>query len=37
VLGVAFILTGRYLGAALLLGLAVLASTCAWAFWPADR
>lgn len=37
VLGVAFIVTGRYFGAALVLGLSVLASTCAWAFWPSER
>jgi hypothetical protein len=36
VLGLAFIVTGRLLGASLLLGLGVLAAACAWAFWPAD-
>jgi len=37
VLGVGGIITGRYLGAALLFGLSLLATTCAWAFWPTDR
>jgi hypothetical protein len=37
ILGVAFIVTGRFLGAALLFGLSLLATTCAWAVWPTDR
>ena len=37
VLGVAFIVTGRLLGAALVLGLSLLAVICAWTFWPTMR
>jgi hypothetical protein len=36
-LGLAFLLTGRFLGAAVLLGLGALGATSAWALWPADR
>jgi hypothetical protein len=36
VLGVTFIVTGRFLGAAILLGLSLLAATVAWASWPTD-
>jgi hypothetical protein len=34
VLGVASILSGRLLGAAILVGLATLAAASAWALWP---
>ena len=37
VLGAANIVSGRFLGAAILVGLASLAATCAWALWPTDR
>jgi hypothetical protein len=33
-LGVASILSGRFLGAAVLVGLATLAAATAWAVWP---
>jgi hypothetical protein len=36
-LAVASILSGRFLGAAILVGLATLAAATAWALWPADR
>jgi hypothetical protein len=36
-LGMAFLVTGRLLGAALLLGLGLLGATSAWALWPTDR
>ena len=36
-LGVASILTGRLLGAAILVGLAMLAGASAWALWAADH
>ena len=36
ILGVTLVVTGRFLGAALLLGLSLLAVTCAWAFLPTD-
>jgi hypothetical protein len=28
---------GRLLGAAILVGLALLAATCAWALWPIEK
>src|SRR5207302_11195086 len=37
VLGVTFMITGRFVGAALLLGLSLLAATSAWAFWPGEH
>jgi len=37
VLGLSFLITGRFVGAALLLVLGLLAVTCAWALWPIDR
>lgn len=37
VLGVASILSGRLLGAAILVGLGMLAGASAWAFWTADH
>jgi hypothetical protein len=37
ILGVASILSGRFLGAAILVGLAVLAAASAWAFRAADH
>jgi hypothetical protein len=37
ILGVASILSGRFLGAAIVIGLASLAVACAWALWPAQR
>ena len=36
-LGVASILGGRLLGAAILVGLAMLAGASAWALWAADH
>ena len=36
-LGVASVLNGRFLGAAILVGLAGLAAASAWAFWAAGR
>jgi hypothetical protein len=36
-LGMAFLVTGRLLGAALLLGLGLLGATSAWALWPTER
>jgi uncharacterized MnhB-related membrane protein len=36
VFGVADIVSGRLLGAAILLGIASLAAACAWALWPAS-
>lgn len=35
VLGTANLVTGRFLGAAIIIGLASLAAACAWALWPA--
>ncbi len=35
VLGVANIVTGQFLGAAILIAIGTLAAGCAWAFWPA--
>jgi hypothetical protein len=35
-LGVASLLSGRFVGAAILVGLATLAAASAWALWP-DR
>jgi hypothetical protein len=35
-LGAADLVSGQLLGAALLIGLALLAAACAWALWP-DR
>jgi hypothetical protein len=37
VLGVASILSGRLLGAAILVGLGMLAGASAWAFWAVDH
>jgi len=37
ILGAANIVSGRLLGAAILLALGVLAASCAWALWPTDR
>jgi hypothetical protein len=37
VLGAANILSGRFLGAAVLIGIASLAAACAWAIWPTNR
>jgi hypothetical protein len=37
ILGAAFVVSGRLLGAAILLALGTLAATCAWALWPTDR
>ena len=37
VLGAAELITGRLLGAAILLGIASLAAGCAWALWPVGR
>jgi len=37
VLGVASILSGRFLAAAILMGLAMLAAASAWALWAADH
>jgi len=37
VLGVTFMITGRFVGAALLIGLSLLAATSAWAFWPGEH
>ena len=34
VLAVANIVSGQFLGAVLLAGIAVLAAACAWALWP---
>jgi hypothetical protein len=36
-LGLASILSGRFLGAAILVGLAALATASAWAFWTTGR
>ena len=36
-LGVASILSGRFVGAAILVGLATLAAASAWALWAADQ
>jgi hypothetical protein len=37
VLGAASIVSGRLLGAAILVGLASLAAASAWALWPSGR
>jgi hypothetical protein len=37
VLGAASIVSGRFLGAAVLVGLASLAAASAWALWPTAR
>lgn len=37
ILGATFIVTGRFMGAAIVIGLASLAAACAWALRPADR
>jgi hypothetical protein len=37
ILGVASILSGRLLGAAILVGLATLAAASAWALWSTQR
>lgn len=37
VLGTTFIVSGRFMGAAIIIGLALLAAACAWALWPAQR
>ena len=37
VLGVASFVSGRFLGAAILVGLASLAAASAWALWPTAR
>jgi hypothetical protein len=37
ILGATFIVSGRLLGAAILIGLASLAAACAWALWPTHR
>ena len=34
VLGAANIVSGQLIGAAILVGLALLAAACAWALWP---
>jgi cadmium resistance protein CadD (predicted permease) len=34
-LGAANILGGQFLGAVILIGVALLAAACAWALWPA--
>jgi len=34
ILGAAFIVSGRLLGAAILLAIGMLAASCAWALWP---
>jgi hypothetical protein len=34
-LGAAYILSGQFLGAAILIAMASLAAACAWALWPA--
>ncbi len=34
VLGAANIISDRFLGAAILLALGILAASCAWALWP---
>jgi hypothetical protein len=31
------VVTGRFLGAAILVGLATLAAASAWALWPTQR
>ena len=35
VLAAANVVSGQFLGAAILLGIASLAAACAWALWPA--
>ena len=35
VFSIADIVSGQFLGAAILLGIATLAAACAWALWPA--
>jgi len=37
ILGVAGMITGRFLGAVILIGLGGLAMACGWALRPADR
>jgi hypothetical protein len=37
ILGATFIVSGRLLGAAMVIGLASLAAACAWALWPTHR
>jgi hypothetical protein len=37
ILAVASLVTGRFIGAALLLGLGLLAATSGWALWPTER
>jgi len=37
ILGVASIVSGRFLAAAILMGLAMLAAASAWALWTADH
>jgi hypothetical protein len=36
-LGAADLVSGQFLGAAIVVGLATLAAACAWALWPAGR
>ncbi|HEY4871342.1 MAG TPA: hypothetical protein VIJ03_05545 [Candidatus Dormibacteraeota bacterium] len=36
-LGTASIVSGRFVGAAILVGLASLAAASAWAIWPSGR
>ena len=37
VVSFADVVSGQFLGAAILLGIASLAAVCAWALWPRDQ